>query len=231
MAGLADHLSKLLFTAHGARAKRAPSPRQMWGRAHTRLGSWRAVAQAFNVSESTLRRWRRGEAKPSPAKVEGMRSWDTASRMRRGALSDDTVRMVWEFDGRQRTVHADQLRLAPGTLEAVRDQWIAKGQDAAVQLFVNRVGDLWYRQKLAGWDAREVKLAQIKESPAGLTEDEQETWGKVVGDIDEEDLESAWDDEEWEEYGGAYDELTGDEVIGEEAQDEISEYDMTVHHL
>ena len=224
MAGLADHLGKLLFTRAGARATRPPSPKVMWGRARTRLGSWRAVAQTFGVSESTLRRWRRGQAVPSAPKVAAMREWDTASRMRKGSVPDSQLLMRWEFDGRARTVNAAQLRLTPGALDAVRQAWVTGGPAAAVEAFVSRVGDGWYRQHLAAWDARERALAALPEAPDDLTDDEladlEDSVMDDIGDVIGGDIDAA--------YG---DEVTYDDVAGEEIQSEIADYDMSVHSL
>jgi len=147
-----------------------------------------------------------------------MRSWDTMSRMRKGAVPDSRVNMSWEFDGRARTVSADQLRLAQGTMEAVRAAWIAGGPDDAVTAFVTRIGDSWYRQRLAAYDARARVLDQLPDAP-DMTPDEEEDY-----------LDLALDDEAIG-AGYGYGDIPPEEVLGEEIQGEISEYDMVVHSL
>lgn len=221
MAGLADHLGPLLMTSHGARAKRAPSLRQIISRAHTRAGTWKATAAALGISEATLRRWRNGTQKPSADRLERVRQWDTMSRMRRH-LDDKTIKLEFTFDGRWRTVTAKDLRLQPGTLDACRKEWVEKGPQAAVGRFLERIGDPngWYRKHLTAWEAQE----QAKATRAALDldgEDDDELWARYVAELEE------MDPDDFHLYYGS--DASIDDMAGEEsAAAENAEYQMSV---
>lgn len=223
MAGLADFLRDALQPRREQR-RTPPTTGQMISRAHSRLGSWRAVSKAFGVSESTLRRWRHEGVKPSAGKVEAMRSWDAASRMRRAALPDSKVTLRFDFDGRSRHVSASNLRLRDGTMERVRQAWVAEGPQAGVAAFLAGIGDRWYRQHVAAWDARERAVDQLPEATAAEAEE--------LIDADEADMIGAinlWGDTpEGEEYDPGDFGMDPAEVVGEEIQTEIADYEMSV---
>jgi len=230
MAGLSEHLAKVLMPARERRSKGEPAPYRIWMRALTRLGTWRAVAAAFGVSESTLRRWRRHQARPSPDKVTAMRRWDRASRMRARLPAEKDLTLSWEFDGRHRLTPGGNLRLRPGTLAAARDAWIQQGPTGGVAAFLAGVGDYWYRQHLAAWDASERALEAADEAADELDlldEEDQE---------DQEDVGELWVTRaELEAEAGGYDidpadyGLDPDDVYGDEIQAEVADYEMGVN--
>lgn len=157
--GLTEQLRALFEHIPGA-TKQPPTLRVMLGRAHTRHKTWRAIAAKLGVSESTLRRWRRGAAKPKPENLAQLREADMASRIRvRSRVPAANVLLVWTFDGRQRRVSARHLGLTDKGIQTARQAWARKGPEAGVRAFLDAIGDPWYRERLTAWHVATNKAA------------------------------------------------------------------------
>jgi len=187
VAGMTEILAELLVRRAPA-LKRQPSVKQMLSMAYTRSGkrghrSWRKVAADLGVAESTLRRWRHGES-ISTRKLSHLQEVTQAARpgpTRRAVPPDHSVVITWTFDGRTRDVAGANLALAPGTLKACQEQFMAGDDRAATRTFLAGIGDPWYQSRFSAHQEAEEK----KEHEKAVDEEEEP---------EEEEYEAYYDD-------------------------------------
>jgi len=117
-------------------------------------GSGRAAAKRLGVPESTLRGWTKdrtpkiGTQQRILEAVRGMRSHP--SRLGDAGVVLPVVSRDAKRGRRERDVFANQLKLKAGTLAAAHRVWVKTGDaDAAARVFVDGIGDPWYRAQLA----------------------------------------------------------------------------------
>ena len=204
MAGLGEILSAALIGR--APYKRPPTVRQMIRAAYQRAGkTWRGAARDLGVSESTLRAWRAGRT-PSAGKLEELRARTAtvrAERIGKGNTDDQTVRLNWSFDGRERTTAGANLRLVAGTMAAVQQLLITGDTRGAVKQFLDGIGDPWYRDHFTAY---EILAA------AGASADNEDD--DDIPDYAEEEIPTD------EEPDGVYDDLAGEEIAAAIAEDQ-----------
>ncbi|MGH2532878.1 MAG: hypothetical protein ACRDJW_11320 [Thermomicrobiales bacterium] len=171
-------------------------------------GSGRAAARAAGVPPSTWRRLVKGETRnPKPATLARVTRGVRAARIVND-VRQDTFTMHAK-DPRAihltRKITARQLQLAPGTIDRVREAYLAGDDRGAAAVFIAGIGDPWYRQ----WLTPRSSVAQTGE----MDDEDAERLGKDAatgaGDEDEDEDEGEEEDEEYEEYYD-YEELIED---------------------
>lgn len=148
-----------------------------------REGSGRAAARRLGVSESSLRRWARG-TKPKAATQQKVLETTRRLRSRPSSMGDAGVMLpVVSQDrrrgSRERDVSGRQLKLAPGTLQRAHEKWLSTGNsDAAAAVFIEGVGDPWYRAQLAkGFNKSVAETGGSSGSSASADDEEDEDLG------------------------------------------------------
>ncbi len=145
MSELGDALSRAL--GHGESNGLAEDIAELKGR----HGGVSGLARYLGVHRTTVQRWQRGATTPNPARLEQLGS-EVRSDTRR---LDQNALIVsgMDSDGRRRQIRPDQLRLAPGTMDAVRDKWIATGDgNAAAIVLWQGIGDSFYKDFFGDMD-------------------------------------------------------------------------------
>lgn len=116
-------------------------------------GSNRAAARLMGVGEASIRRWRAGQASPTPASravVQRGAQVVHAPRQDQFALKV-TDKPSGGSRGRVRTLKASNLKLAPGTVEKAGKVYARTGDgDAAAAVVMDGIRDGFYRRWLAG---------------------------------------------------------------------------------
>jgi hypothetical protein len=168
-------------------------------------GSNVAASKATGIPESTIRRWGKG-ATPSRHNVERA---DRAGREVSAPRVDQAgfaIQTMDRKDGRMRTVNAEKMDLAPGTLDRVRAQVVAGNEAEAKKEFLKGVREPWYRQYLTPGSAvaRTGTADGSGGGPSGaISRDVFNGGGDESGDYDDSDLAyEGGGDEAGDEYGG-----------------------------
>lgn len=115
--------------------------------------SGRGAARILGIPESTLRRWGKG-ATPTQGRQDAVIAAVREHRTRPSKMGDQGVMLhvisqERKRARRERDINGAQLKLQDGTLAAAHAKWIATGDaDAALAVFLNGVGEPWYRTEL-----------------------------------------------------------------------------------
>lgn len=119
-------------------------------------GSGRAAARQLGIAESTVRRWRSGAGKPSPAYLDRFGQASRDLRARHVTNEDLSIRTTDQGGGhpgqrvrRERVIKASQLRMGTGAAERVREAYVRGGAEAAAKVFLSEVKEPFYRSYLA----------------------------------------------------------------------------------
>lgn len=116
-------------------------------------GSARGAEKVSGISRSTLARAEAGRSRP--ATVERILSAYRTARSSPSKMGDAGVILKLASaevrrPDRGRDVWGAQLQLAPGTLDAATQTWVATGDSsAALRTFLDGVQEPWYRTQLA----------------------------------------------------------------------------------
>lgn len=125
-------------------------------------GSGRGAARLAGVDEKSIRRWVARQATPKPATRERVERAAREARTPQAEAQDRFALRINRYEPRRRNreregkVPADKLGLRPGTLQRVRETWIATGDsDRALLTFVSGVTNEFYRSNLIPKELRD----------------------------------------------------------------------------